>query len=276
MKKKSCFYILIIFILSNISCKRVRVDNKSFIVEKDSNGNLISEINFLNDTIKHGLAKYYYNPIPANILEEEIEYNHGMMEGLYKHYRKDGTLESKTEFKNNIVDGENYWYYENGKTRNESYWEKGKQYGGAKWYYSNGQLKSYIVLDYFGKHFYSIMWDSTGNKIKEDGEVFSKNFIAIYSNDTSQTPIIENSVMKNKNVITRITAAQPPQTKTVIRMGELNKNNMVELKINKFSADYVSLFPKSGKFNLVTVGVMKDLKGNTLKYDSIVTRIVVK
>lgn len=276
MKKKSCFYILIIFTLSNISCKRVRVDNKSFIVEEDSNGNLVSEINFINDTIKHGLAKYYYNPLPANILEEEIEYNYGMMEGLYKHYRKDGTLESKTEFKNNIVDGENYWYYENGKTRNESYWEKGKQYGGAKWYYSNGQLKSYIVLDYFGKRFYSIKWDSTGNKIKEDGEVFSKNFIAIYSDDTSQTPIIENSVMKNKNVITRITVAQPPQTKTVIRMGELNKNNLVELKINKFSANYVSLFSKSGEFNLVTVGVIKDLKGNTLKYDSIVTSITVK
>lgn len=276
MREKSWIYILIIFTLGYISCKRGRADNKSFVVEKDGNGNLISEINYLNDTIIHGIAKYYYNPTPANILEEEIEYSHGIMEGLYKHYRKNGTLESKTEFKNNLTDGQNYWYYENGKPRNESFWEKGKQYGDAKWYYNNGQLRSYIALDYFGKCFYSILWDSTGNKTKEEGEVFSKNFVAIYSIDTSQTPIIENAVMKNKETITRITVAQPPQTKTTIRMGELNKKNMINLKIKKFTANYVSLFSESGKYNLVTVGEMKDLKGNILKYDSIVTRIVVK
>ncbi len=260
--------IVIAVLLLTMNACRQRVGNDSFKVIKDGDGNLQSEIHYINDTVMHGLAKYYYYPNPKNVLKDEIEFNHGIKEGWYKHYRKDGTMESKTFFKNNLPDGENYWYYEDGKPKEETFWIKGKQYGSGKWYYKSGKLETFNMTDFYDNVFYVIQNDEQGNKVKEDGVVFSTKFIAMYATDSSQTPIVEDAIKAGKEVIIRVTIAQPPQTKTTIRMGELKKGKMIELPIENYTATYKQTYTEAGKHTLVTVGEIKDLQGNLVKHDS--------
>jgi len=259
--------IVILFFLLN-ACERKRIGNDSFVVTKDGEGNLQSEIHYINDTVMQGLAKYYYYPNPKNVLKDEIEFRNGVKEGWYRHYRQDGTIESKTYFKNNLPDGENYWYYENGKPKEETFWVKGKQYGVGKWYYKNGKLETFNITDFYGTVNYVIQYDEQGNKTKEDGVVFSPKFIAVYTSDSTQTPIVDNGVKASKEIAIKITVAQPPQTKTIIRMGELNKGNMMELPIENYTATYKQIFTEAGKHTLVIVGEIKDLKNNLVKHDS--------
>lgn len=266
---------MLLFSFTYSSCKNKRIDNKSFVVVRDKDNNIISEVNYVNDSILHGLAKYYYIS-PINTLKEEIEYSFGMMDGIYKFYRKDGTLESKTTFKRNLANGESCWFYENRKLKSKSFWINGKQYGGTELYDINGKVKLYYTVDYFGEKFFSIDYDSIGNKLGEKGKTFSENFVVFYESDTNQTPVSENFVLKNKKTLTKITVAQPPNTRTVIKMGELNKNKLIQLEINNNTVYYPSLYNYSGKVAIVTVGELRDLKGNLLKYDSVVNNIIVR
>lgn len=262
---KSTVFVSILFGL--IACEHKRIGNDSLVVIKDGEGNLQSEIHYINDTVMHGLVKYYYYPNPKNVLKDEIEYQYGKKEGWNKHYRKDGTLESRTHWKNDLPDGGNYWYYEDGKSREETFWIKGQQYGSGKWYYQNGQLETFAVTDFDGKCSYLLKYDSLGNKIKEEGVVFSPKVIAVYTSDTTQSPFIDDGVKANKEVVIKITVAQPPQTKTTIRMGELNKK-MVELPVENYTAAYTQTFSEAGKYTLVIVGDIIDQQGNIVKHDS--------
>jgi len=175
-----------------------------------------------------------------------------------------------------LPDGKSYRYHENGKLKAETFWIRDKQYGDGYFYYSNGKLELYNCLESLGENIYVIKYDSLSNKIKEEGIIFSPNFVLLYTSDSSQVPIVKNTIKKNKEVDVKFTVAQPPQTKTTIRMGELNKRNMVELPIEVYTATYTQTYPKSGKYTLVTIGEIKDQNGNLIKRDSITTVIVVE
>jgi len=265
MTFRSVLFASVVFLYLS-ACFYQRVDKDSFVVTKDGRGTLQSEIPYINDTMIQGLAKYYYYPNPKNVLKDEIEFNNGRKEGWHKHYRKDGALESKIRFKNNLPDGDNYWYYENGQIASESFWIKNRQYGDTKLYYRNGKLKHYYSSDFFDNTMYVIKWDSLGNKIKEEGVVFSPKFVVVYANDS--TPIVEDGIKAGKEVQVKVTVAQPPQTKTIIRMGELNKGNIMELPIENYTVNYKKNFVKPGKYTLVIAGEIKDQQGNLVKYDS--------
>jgi len=265
--------ILVIFCSVIISCFHKRVDNESFVVTKDGDGNLQSEINYLNDKVMHGLAKYYYS-IPENVLKDEIEFSKGIKDGWHKHYRHDGTLESKIHWKNNLEDGENFWYYSSGVLEQKSFSIKGRQYGSGYFYYANGKTRLYNCFDSWGENMYVLKYDEQGNKIKEEGMVFSPQFVALYLNDSMQTPISFHTIKAGKEIAIKTTVAQPPHTNTIIRMGEMNKS-MSELPIVNYTATLKQSFTKTGKHTLVTVGEMKDLKGNIVKQDTIYTEITV-
>ncbi len=237
-----------------------------------SNGKVESICNFINDTIEIGTSRYYYEN--GNI-KDSIEYNKGKKEGWQKSYYKNGTIESKIYFKNDLVDGKSYRYHENGKLKAETFWIRDKQYGDGYFYYSNGTLKLYNCLESFGENIYAVKYDSLGNKTKEEGIVFSPNFLLLYTSDTIQVPVFKNTIKKNKEIVIKFTIAQPPQTKTTIKMGELNKN-LIDLPIEVYTATYTQSYAKPGTYTLLTVGEIKDLKGNILKRDSIITAIVVK
>jgi len=264
--------LLMIFCSVIASCERKRVGNDSFVVTKDGEGNLQSEIHYINDTVMQGLAKYYYYPNPKNVLKDEIEFSNGIKEGWHKHYRQDRTLESKIHWENNLEDGENYWYYSNGTLEQKTYRIRGKQYGDAYYYHPSGKLKLYNCFNSWGENMYALKFDEQGNKTKEEGIAFSPKIVLLYSNDSTQNPIIENGVKANKEIAIKTTVAQPPETKTTIRMGELNKN-MIELQIANYTATYTQTFTETGKHTLVIVGEIKDLQGNLVKHDS--TAVVV-
>jgi len=262
---KSLVYLFIFIFLE--SCQKIK--SESVVITTDGNGILKSELSYINDTLLNGIAKYYYYPFAKNVLKEEIQYKLGKKDGLYKFYRKDGSLQSKTHFKNDLPNGENFWFYENGKLKEETYWIAGKQYGGGKWYYQNGQLESFNMLDFYGGVFYVIHNDEKGNKLIEDGAVFSSKFVLMYTSDSSQSSINKELIKGGKEVVIKIATAQPPHTKTIIRMGELNKGNMLELPIENYTASYKQTFTEKGNHTLVTVGKIIDLNGNLVKYDSI-------
>jgi len=256
------------------ACKEHR-DNESYKVSKDEEGNLQSEIHYISDSIIHGIAKYYYSR-PANVLEDEFEYNNGKKDGWHKHYREDGTLESMVHYKNGLADGSDYRYYEDGiKIESEHYWQSGKNYGTSKWYYKNGQLELFNVTDFYGGVLYVIRFDEKGHKTNEQGVVFSPKYLMFYTNDIALINI-KNPVKRGKQITFIISVAEPPQTKTKISMGELNKNDMIELPIRNGLATYKNVFTETGNYTLIAVGEIKDLNGNLIKKDSSSINIIVE
>lgn len=265
--------VLATLILCVYACEHKRVGNRSFVVSKNSEGNLISEINYINDTVMDGLVKFYY-PNSNNILEHVAEIINGKKNGYYKHYRQNATLESVTYYKNNLPEGNNTWFYENGIKKEETYWTEGKQYGVGKWYYKNGKLETFSVLNFFSKCMYVIQYDSLGNKIKEEGLVYSPNFLTTYANDTTQINL-QKGIKANKEIVIKITVAQPPQTSTTIKIGELNKSNIL-YPIENYTVTYRRKFSKAGKYKLTIAGEIKDLQGKLLREGNSIISINVK
>lgn len=275
MLSKNALFVSISFVYLS-ACVYKTADEVNLVVTTDGNGNLQSEIPYTNHGTIHGLAKYYYYPDPKNVLKDEIEIENGRKQGWHKHYRRDGTLESKIYFKNNLPDGENYWYYENGQLSSESFWTKNKQYGNAIFYYMNGKFKHYYSSDYFGNTLYVIKWDSIGNKIREEGVVFSPKFLIVYSSDTTESHIEESEIQVGKEIIIKVTVAQPPQTQTIVRMGELDAYKMTKLPVKNYTATYRRTFTKSGKYTIMTAGEILDEQNNVLRRDSTAVVLNVK
>lgn len=250
------------FLLSCSGNKNSDFSGNHKVVVKDENGNLKHEISYLNDTLKHGRAKYYY--YPTNIPKCEMNFNYGKKEGWQKYFREDGTLKSKTHFRENIQDGLTYWYFEDGKTvKEKSNWKKGKPYGDAFYYYRNGSLETFNSDDAFGDTFFVIKWDSLGNKIYEDGMVFSPQFLSNLS---------ASKIKTNEPLILRITVANPPNTKSRIFM-EIKGKTLQELDVIDNTAIFNTSFTSPGLYNLITVGELKDLQGKLINRDSITTEI---
>lgn len=248
-----------------IGCMQKKGDNNRYVVTKDGQGNIISEINYIRDTVVNGVAKYYYK---NGNLKDEINYVNGFKYGIHKHYTPNGLLESEIEFKNDTQDGYAYWYYINGKVESKSFWINGKTFGDAYYYYDTGILESYRSFDYQGHIRYLTKYDSSGLKIKEEGTVLGQ---LVIDGDFNSVPL-------TKNVTFRICVANPPNTNTKVVLKQMKDNTMLnirELPINKNEATYVAAFNVIGKYKLVTVGEMKDLRDNLIKQDTIYTDITV-
>jgi len=261
-------------LLSFLGC-REQIGNDSLKVTSDGDGNLLSEIHYINDTVMYGIAKYYYYPTPKNVLKDEIEFKMGIKNGWQKHFRENGKLESKIHYKNGFQDGQTFWYHENGKLKEESFWKMGKQYGNTNLYYSDGKTENYYSLDFLSNTLYIIKYDSQGKKMKEEGLVFSPKFNVLYSNDSTETPITENFVKIGKEITIMITVAQPPQTKTKLKVGEQNKK-MIELPIENYTGIYRTTFKESKTHTLIVIGEISDLSGNIIKRDSTAINIKVE
>jgi antitoxin component YwqK of YwqJK toxin-antitoxin module len=261
MKNINLYFLPLLTIL--FSCTQKRVDNKSYIITKDGLGNIQSEINYINDTIVNGTAKYYYK---NGKLNDEINYVNGLKNGIHKHYSEDGVLESVINFKNGLQDGYAYWYFKNGKVESKSFWLKGKSFGDAYYYYSSGLLESYRSFDFQEHNRYLIKYDSNGLKIKEEGTVLGQ---LLLDADFNAVPL-------NKSVTLRISVATPPNTNTKVLLNEMKRDmlmNAKELIIKNSEAVYNLSFNEKGKYKFVTVGQIKDLKGNVVKQDTIYTDI---
>lgn len=239
--------------------------NVNIKVSKDENGKIKSEIPYINDTLKHGTAKYYYS---SGVLEDQIEFRYGLQDGWNEHYRENGTIESKSYWRNDMPEGESYYYYENGKLKSESFMANGKQFGPAKIYFVNGQMKNFYMTDFSGETFYVIVWDSLGNKVKEEGLVFSRNFDLNPPGD---------SMRKNMEIMIKMAVAQLPDMKTSIRITGLDKENTIELPIENYTATFKRTFAETGIHSFKVMGEIRGIQHNNLyKRDSIQVEVKIR
>jgi hypothetical protein len=245
-------------------------DNTKLVVTRDKSGRITSEVPYLNDTLKHGLVKYYYE---NGDIKNEVEYSYGKREGWRKFYEPGKVLKSRIHFKDGIRDGQSYRYYDNNKLESFSYWMKGEQYGSIYFYYPSGQIEKYRCNDFFGNVVYVIQWDEKGSKTREEGVVFSPEFHVIGIDST-------NTARVSQEVTIEITVAEPPGTKTTIWMGELVSGEKIEglekLAIENNTAIYKRTFTQPGKYRLVTSGEIKSEDGILLNEYSVTKDFIVK
>lgn len=225
---------------------------------------LKSEIEYIDDSVMHGVAKYYY--YPTDVLSDEIEMRYGKKNGWHKHYRKDGTLESKTYFIKNIPNGKNIWYFNDGvNIEVENNWKDSIQYGQTKWLYNNGTIQTLSYSNLFGEVFYMVDYDSLGQKTHEEGFVFSPTLYT--KNDGSKLP-------KNDILLIKVSVAELPNLYTTIKMGVLGEE-LKTLKIEDYTATYRNTFNEVGTYTLKTIGEIRESNGNLYKKDSITVDITV-
>lgn len=255
------------FLLLAVVVACTQKEKTNLIVTKDRQGNIVSEIHYIKDSLKHGLARYYY---PNGDISHEIEYANGVREGFYKHYKSGKILEQKAYYKKGMAEGKSSRYYDNGAIRSLSNWVSGKEYGSTYFYYANSKIEMYHCSDFSESLFFLIKWDQQGKKTKEEGVVFSPNFY-FENADTA------NAFTVNQESIIRITVADPPETTSKLWMGEVTAEgkveNFKELPIEKNTATYKRTFTKAGKYTLTTVGEIKDKNGKVIKEDRVTTDI---
>ncbi|HSZ71831.1 MAG TPA: hypothetical protein VK750_04085 [Cytophagaceae bacterium] len=238
------------------------------LVKKEyySNGKIKSIGQYINDSIKHGLVKYFY---PTGDLKFEIEFKNNIKHGWSKGYYLNGKIAVKSEFKNNLQNGYTYKYYSNGNLKSKLFWIMGKSYGDGFYYYPNGQIELYNCTDFVNGCLYSLRYDSLGNKIKEDGIVFSPKFVTSYRND---------SAIVGKEYYAKITVAHPPGSRASIFIGDaVNDNkvkNLKEYPIKENTVVYTKIYNSPGKYKWVVIGQLQDLQsGNIFKRDTLFSKI---
>lgn len=274
MKKQNLFFSFFIALIFFASCgnslkHKEHTDEGVLIREYYPNKKIKSEGIYLeDDSTKNGWYKQYYE---NGNKEFEGNYVKGKKNGSFINYSEDGFLESKAEYKNGLSDGKVLWYYKNGEVKSESLWRNDEEYGERKFYYFDGKIEKYTVIDFSGKVHYLIKWDSLGNKINEEGYVFSPRYFCDYTND---------SIPVNKEISIQITVAQPPNTKTIINIGDVTKDrkleNLKQYPITSNTVTYKKRYDKIGKYTFVTIGEIRDLENNIVKQDTVFTDIEVK
>ena len=79
---------------------------------------------------------------PNGQQEYTAEYLNGKLDGISRHWSKDGPLISESEYSNGKLHGIWKKYFANGNIMYESQYFHGQKHGKEKWYYGNGQIKS--------------------------------------------------------------------------------------------------------------------------------------
>lgn len=251
-------FVVFIFI-AILSCERPR---NSLITRQyiDSSGKVISEIPYINDSIKHGLAKYFFE---NGNTSTEAMYKHGKLHGITKTYSVSGQLRSLVNFMSDMREGECFWYYENGNIKEKSNWSNDKRIGNAYFYFQNGKLRTFTTFDFDENPQYLIKFDSTGKMLREEGRILG------------QFKSIENldSIPLNKPIELCISVSEPPQMKVSVVFGKyVNKQfvKMGSIPVKGNIAMHKINFTEYGTHNIVFVGRLSDQAGHVLKCDSMV------
>lgn len=258
---------LILFLTIIYSCNtrnQVKVD---YIITKDKDGNIVSEIPYTEDSLIHGTAKFYYT-VPKNVIKEEIEFKFGKKFGWHIKYYQNGMIHYRIKFKDNIENGQSMWYYPNGKLEQTSFKISGVDYGSTLFYFKSGAIDTYNCIDSWGNNIYVIKFDTLGNKIKEEGVLFSRDCVVQYTDEINRNNYITNNIVKlDKEIEINITVAQPPFTKTIIMLNEFNKKN-TQLQIIKSTVNFKKVFKKLGMDSILIIGELLDSNNHVIKLDS--------
>jgi hypothetical protein len=235
--------------------------DKKVKVEKYANGNIKSEIHYLNDSIKDGNVKQYY---PNGNLRNDLYYANNKKNGIHKHYYVTGELEAEVPFKDGLHQGETFWYYKNGAVQSKSYWIKGKEYGSASFYYMDGKLERYQCRDFLNNVVYLLKVNEKGEKIKEEGLVFS-HFMNTEPGDSSD-------IVMGELITFEITVPEPPDYKTNIWIRDMADKRITErqnLTIENSTVRIKRVFDRPGKYGIIVIGELRDGDDNLLLRDSV-------
>lgn len=239
------YVVLVISLFTLIGCR-----GKNGFVKKEyySTGNLLSEVEYLNDSIKNGVAKFFY---------------------------KNGQLQEQGTFKNNVKNGEYIAFFESGVVKERGHFRMGKPLGNFYYYYPNGNLRLYNAQDYKEDVFYVIKFDSTGQKVKEDGRIISP---------TVSSPTYKERYVVNDSLILEYCIAEPPGYNVDVLIGHYLKQGHAKRMIRSFKpyqivqsiATYQFKASEPGLYLVVVAGELVDSLSKQSKYDTTYTTIEVR
>jgi hypothetical protein len=127
------------------------------------NGNLKSQIHYNSLGEMDGVVKHYYK---NGKVSKEIFYTNGKKNGKYTEFYKSGEVKYKTFFKNDEQDGYFYEYYEDGNIMKKAFYKKNIIDSFYLSYYKNKKINMYAIVS-DGITNYSITYDISG-KITEE------------------------------------------------------------------------------------------------------------
>ena len=253
---------LLIFMLIG-GCGSVNNENNllsSVTVKKQyfENGNLKYEGEFLNDSIKEGYFNVY--DVFGNLINE-YQFKNNEKEGMQTSYYVSGAIQGQAYYEAGLQHGESIWYYEDGTKKSEGLWKEGEEYGAVTWYYENGKPRLFNVYDFAGSNCYVIDWNENGEKLNEEGLIFSRNASAANFSDT---------VRVGEEFILQITVPDPPGTQTKIFIGNLNDSNNIynleQCQIESNTATFKTVYKTSGLKKFIIIGEL--VEDGTVKRDT--------
>lgn len=254
--------ILVILVCSSLcSCVKNRIGRDSLVTTSDGYGNIESKIRYINDSIKHGEAEYFYK---NGKLKDRIMYKNNVKDGQHLHYFSNGQIQSKMFFKKGIQEGKTYWYYPNGKLEQESNWRNGKTFGNALYYYPTGNFQAYRCFDFQGNIRYVAEFDTLGNTLVDEGIIVGQLFLKQNY----------DSIKINQKIEAEISVASPPNKEVKVMVYEYNDTGNLLSKYEGAVKDNLMEFHTSyksiGRYKVVVKGEMRSGDSNVIKSDSII------
>jgi len=216
-------------------------------------GHVKSEVGYLDDTIKNGIANYYFGQDHNfSIYMEEF-------------------------FKNGVLDSTFKEYYPNGLVKEQGMHRYGVPMGAFYFNYPDGKIKCFDAVGYNDRTFYAIFYDSLGNKTSEKGLNIS--------------PVIANLNQKNSYTTTDTIhmawcIAEPPGYKNETQLTLLKKDDAK----NEYTPlqpaepgkpicsiiDYRKTFSQPGSYELMLVSKLSDTVTKNVRMDTSIAEVVVR
>ncbi|MBU1098840.1 MAG: toxin-antitoxin system YwqK family antitoxin [Bacteroidetes bacterium] len=143
------------------------------IIDRDSLGNILNEINMSQETSQHGLSFTYY---PNGNVQSLKYFINGKVNWVEKIFNEDGQLAEVISYKKGIKSGPHTVYSSRNAKLSEVTYEKNTPTGKAKYFYETGELKAEMnfnegrkngVLKYFHKNGNLKKKESVINGIKQ-------------------------------------------------------------------------------------------------------------
>ena len=223
----------------------------------------------------HIVKKEYY---PDGIIKTAITYIDSLRDGKAISYYENGKIFQEQYYKNGTEDSIFKEYYSNGVLKKQGMYSYGTLMGSVYYYYLDGRIKGYNAKSYKGETFYSIFFDSLGNKTYEDGMSIAP-VVADFSN---------KKIYKSNDTVHIVWCiAEPPDYKNEVQISirKEQENNLKEdteikhFENNKFSRsiiDYKNSFKQPGNYQIVISSKLINTFTNSITKDTSIVDIIVQ
>lgn len=182
---------------------------------------------------------------------------------------KNGNINKILNFKNGKREGLTKFFYPNGEMKSIDRYLNGYKIGSAYFFYENGKLKAYNCFDLAGSDFYVMLFDSTGNKLKDIGSIISEN-IAV----RLDTVINGEKVFKFELFV-----ASPPHYRVLVEIGQYSiEKGIFQLKSHDIDDNSLLInltTDKTNRSKLIAIGhLLNDETGKEIKSDTMIYNVL--